>query len=172
MNTGYLIFLALYLLGLLVRSGYERLKQTGRIKSSKPAFAVVFAAMFLLWASWFNLCPLDPWPVPLPDWLRRLGFGVFGLGLVLAVGALVQLRGLENVSRLVTGGLFARIRHPMYAGFMLWIPGWAVYHGAVVSLLAGLVGIGNILYWQRMEEQALESQYGAAYRAYRQRTWF
>jgi hypothetical protein len=71
--------------------------------------------MFLLWTSWFSLCPLDPWPIPLPDWLRRLGFGVCSLGLVLAIGALVQLRGLENVKHLVTGGLFARIRHPMYA---------------------------------------------------------
>ncbi|MEW5957137.1 MAG: isoprenylcysteine carboxylmethyltransferase family protein [Chloroflexota bacterium] len=172
MNTSYLIFLALYLLGLLVRTGYERLKQTGRIKSSKPAFAVVFAAMFLLWASWFNLCPLDPWPVARPDWLRGLGFGAFIGGLALAIGALVQLRGLENVNRLVTGGLFARVRHPMYAGFILWIPGWALYHGAMLSLLAGLVGIANILYWQQLEEQELESRYGATYRTYRQQTWF
>jgi protein-S-isoprenylcysteine O-methyltransferase Ste14 len=128
--------------------------------------------MFLLWTSWFSLCPLDPWPIPLPDWLRRLGFGACSLGLVLAIGALVQLRGLENVKHLVTGGLFARIRHPMYAGFILWIVGWALYHRALASLLVGLVGIGAILYWQQLEEQALESRYGAAYRTYRQRTWF
>ena len=161
----YLIFLALYLLGLLVvRTGHERLKQAERIKNS-----MVFAAMFLLWASWFNLCPLDPWPVPLPDWLRGLGFDAFSGGLVLAVGALVQLRSLENVKHPVTGGLFARIRHPIYAGFILWIAGWAVYHGALASLL---VGIGNILYWQQLEEQELESRYGAAYQTYRQQTWF
>jgi protein-S-isoprenylcysteine O-methyltransferase Ste14 len=79
---------------------------------------------------------------------------------------------VENIDHLVTTGLFSRIRHPMYAGFILWIVGWVVRDGAVVSLAVGLVGIGNILYWRRLEERALESGYGEVYRTYRQQTWF
>ena len=43
----------------------------------------------------------------------------------------------------------------MYTGFVLWILGWSTYHGAIVSLAIGLVGIANILYWRRLEEARL-----------------
>ncbi len=38
---------------------------------------------------------------------------------------MIQLKGLENINHLVTTGLFSKIRHPMYDGFILWILGWA-----------------------------------------------
>jgi protein-S-isoprenylcysteine O-methyltransferase Ste14 len=79
---------------------------------------------------------------------------------------------VENVDHLVTTGLFAKIRHPMYAGFILWIVGWATTYGAFVSLAAGVLCIGNILYWRHLEEGALEACYGARYRDYRAGTWF
>jgi protein-S-isoprenylcysteine O-methyltransferase Ste14 len=60
----------------------------------------------------------------------------------------------------------------MYAGFILWILGWAIYHGAMLSLAVGLVGIGNILCWRRLEEKELESRYGQVYQEYRKGTWF
>ena len=85
---------------------------------------------------------------------------------------MIQLKGLENINHLVTTGLFSKIRHPMYDGFILWILGWAIYHGAVISLLVGFVGIGNILYRRRQEERELESNYVEVYLDYRKRTWF
>jgi protein-S-isoprenylcysteine O-methyltransferase Ste14 len=60
----------------------------------------------------------------------------------------------------------------MYTGFILFIAGWVVRYGAAASLVVGLVCIGNILYWRRLEEGALEAQFGADYRIYRQGTWF
>jgi methanethiol S-methyltransferase len=90
----------------------------------------------------------------------------------LSIGTLIQLKGVENISHLVTTGLFSRIRHPMYAGFILWILGWVIFHGALLSLFFGIVGIGNILYWRRQEERELESRYREAYREYRSGTWF
>ena len=173
MNTDYLVFLGLYLGSLIIRTGYEILKKAGRVNAkSTIIFAVVFAAMCLLWASWFSLCPLDPFRFALPDTVRWMALGVVIVGLGLAIGGLVQLRGVENIDHLVTTGLFSKLRHPMYTGFILWILGWATYHGAVVSLVIGCVGIGNILYWRRLEEENLESWYGEDYRAYRQGTWF
>lgn len=47
--------------------------------------------------------------------------GLTALALVLAIGGLVQLRGLENIDHLVTTGLYSRIRHPMYVGFILFL---------------------------------------------------
>ena len=57
-------------------------------------------------------------------------------------------------------------------GPALWIAGWVVRYGAAASLVVSLVCIGNILYWRRLEEGALEAQFGENYRIYRQGTWF
>jgi len=60
----------------------------------------------------------------------------------------------------------------MNTGFLLWIPGWVLARGAAVSLIPGAVGAASILYWQRMEEAAVEERFGDLYRTYRQGTWF
>jgi protein-S-isoprenylcysteine O-methyltransferase Ste14 len=85
---------------------------------------------------------------------------------------LIQLRGVENIDNLVTNGLFSKLRHPMYLGFIFWIIGWVIYHGAVLSLFLGLIAIGNIIYWQKLEEKELESKYGEVYLKYKDSTWF
>jgi len=173
MKPGYLVFMGLYFLGLMIRAIYEQLKKNGRIDpKSKFTFTIVFFAMCLLWASWFNMCPLDPFQLSMPQVVRWIGFSTFLVGLGLAIGAVIQLRGVENINHLVTKGLFSRIRHPMYVGFIFWIFGWAIYHGAVLSLLVGFVAIGNIFYWKRIEERELESAYGEIYSEYRKTAWF
>jgi protein-S-isoprenylcysteine O-methyltransferase Ste14 len=173
MDSTYLLVAGLCLIGLAIRSGYELLKEAGKVDTKNTAiFAVVFVAMCLMLASWPAMCPRDPWRIAFPGVVRWIGRGVLLAALGLALGALFQLRGLENIDHLVTTGLFSRIRHPMYTGFVLWIVGWVVCYGAVVSLAVGLVCIGNILYWRRLEEGALESHYGEEYRRYRRGTWF
>ncbi len=173
MKTDYFIILCLYFFGLIIRAGYEQRKKADRINPKKRiVFIIVFLAMFLMWASWFSMCPLDPWQLDLPNVIMWVGFGAFLVGLVLAIGAVIQLRGVENIDHLVTTGLFSKIRHPMYVGFILWIFGWAIYHGAVISLFAGLVGVANILYWRRLEERDLKTHYGEVYLEYRKKTWF
>ena len=173
MNTNYLVFLGLYLGSLIVRTCYELLKRAGKVNpKSTIVFAMIFAVMCLMWVSWCSMGPFDSWRLALPSIVRWIGLSVVIIGMGLAVGALVQLRGLENIDHLVTAGLFSKLRHPMYTGFILWILGWAIFHGSVVSLVVGLVGIGNILYWRRLEDDDLEEWYGESYREYRQRTWF
>jgi protein-S-isoprenylcysteine O-methyltransferase Ste14 len=173
MNASYFLFLGLFIACLVIRSSYEVLKKSGKVSpKSKPLFAGVFTAMCVLWTSWFGMCPVDPLPKALPDQVRWAGLALVLIGIALAVGALVQLRGLESIDRLITTGVFSRLRHPMYTGFLFWIIGWSTYHGALMSFLAGLVGIGNILYWRRLEERKLESEYGEIYRVYCKQTWF
>jgi methanethiol S-methyltransferase len=79
---------------------------------------------------------------------------------------------VENIDHLVTNGLFSKLRHPMYTGFMLWILGWAIFWGAMLSLLIGILCIANILFWRSLEEKKLVSVYGEAYKEYRLGTWF
>jgi methanethiol S-methyltransferase len=108
----------------------------------------------------------------LPDVVRWIGRGLVGVALVLALGGVIQLRGVENIDHLVTTGLFSRLRHPMYAGFILWIVGWATTYGALGSLTVGVLCIGNIIYWRHLEDDELEARYGGRYREYRLGTWF
>jgi protein-S-isoprenylcysteine O-methyltransferase Ste14 len=173
MNAFFLVIVGFCLIGLAIRTTYELLKKAGKVDpKSKVVFAVVFVAMCLMLLSWPFLGPLDPLPLTLPDIVRWAGLVVAVAGLALAVGGLIQLKGFENIDHLVTHGLFSKLRHPMYTGFMLWILGWVIYYGAAVSLAVGLVCIANILYWRWLEEQKLADQFGEDYRRYRTDTWF
>ena len=173
MDVTFLIPAVLFLLCLAIRAIYERLKEAHKINlESKPIFIMIFSVMCVLWISWFSLCPSDPFRIDVPPVLRWIGFAIFGFGLFLAFGALIQLRGVENINHLVTTGIFKKFRHPMYVGFISWIVGWSVYHGAFVSLTIGLVGIVSVLWWRHLEEIRLSVQFGNAYEQYRLLTWF
>jgi len=72
---------------------------------------------------------------------------------------------------LVTTGVYAHVRHPMYAAFWLWalaqfllLPNW-------IAGMAGLVGFG-VLFFGRVgaEEQMLIDHFGDDYRRYMART--
>ncbi len=173
MDTAFLVPALLFLFCLAIRSAYELLKERGKINpESKPVFALILAAMLVLWFSWFALCPADPFRVEFPAGIRWVGFAVFILGTIVAVGALIQLRGVENIDHLVTRGLFAKFRHPMYMGFIAWFLGWSIYHGAIAGLAIGLLGIASVLWWRGLEEARLEKQFGNAFEQYRRTTWF
>jgi protein-S-isoprenylcysteine O-methyltransferase Ste14 len=172
MSDEYLVFMILHLAGLTARNIYEALKKSGRVDSrNKLVFVAVFGAMCLMWAGWFEMGKLDPLKVAMPATVHFAGLLLVVLGVLLAVTSLIQLKGLENIDNLVSAGLFSKIRHPMYTGFILWILGWAAHHGAALSLAVGLAGIGSILYWQRLDDASLESRFGEAYRRYREGTW-
>ena len=171
MDGTYAGMAGLCLLGATVRSLYERQKAAGRVAPGNRAiFAVVFAGMMLLLGGWPLLGAHDPVRLALPDAARWLGLAAVAAGLGLAAGGLLSLRGVEDIDHLVTTGVFAWLRHPMYAGFVLWIAGWIVVYGAVISLGVGLVCAGCIVSWRGLEEVALEARYGDSYRAYRQRS--
>jgi protein-S-isoprenylcysteine O-methyltransferase Ste14 len=173
MKNNYIFLIITFFVCLSLRTGYELLKEAGKINpENKLIFALIFTTMCALWVSWFILCPLDPILFNLPEMVRWSGLGLHIAGMILAVGALIQLRGLENIKHLVTTGFFIKIRHPMYTGFCLWIIGWSLYHNAFVSLIVGLIGIGNILYWRKLEEARLLRQFGETYHRYRLTTWF
>ena len=157
----------------MVRTGYELLKDAGKINpESKTIFWIIFSVMCVLWASWFGLCPMDPYQINLPEAVRWIGFALSITGLILFITAFSQLKGLENIDHLVTTGLFSKLRHPMYTGFILWILGWSIYNTAPVSFAAGLLGIANILYWRHLEEVRLYAKYGDNYEQYKWKTWF
>ena len=171
--AGYWVVVGLCLIGLGIRTGYELLKQANRVDTrSKLIFAIVFLGMILMLLSWPLMSSWDPRSIVPPAGIHWAGLIILVAGLGLALGGLIQLRGLENIDHLVATGLFARLRHPMYTGFILWILGWVIFNGAVTSLGVGLVAIACILYWRALEEQNLAAQFGEDYIRYKKATWF
>lgn len=72
---------------------------------------------------------------------------------------------------LVTHGVYARIRHPMYTAFWLWAIAQALLLPNWIAALSGLIGFGT-LYFLRVgpEEQLMIDRFGDQYRDYMKRT--
>lgn len=73
---------------------------------------------------------------------------------------------------LVTGGVYGRVRHPMYTAFWLWAVAQALLLPNWIGGMAGLVGFG-ILFAGRVarEERMMIESFGDEYRAYMGRTY-
>jgi protein-S-isoprenylcysteine O-methyltransferase Ste14 len=77
---------------------------------------------------------------------------------------------IDAASTLVTTGIFARTRNPMYLGMTVLLLGWAVFLSGVWTLLGPLLFVLFITRFQiRPEERVLAGKFGAAYDAYKQR---
>lgn len=74
--------------------------------------------------------------------------------------------------QLVTRGLYAKLRHPVYVfgslawlGALLTLLGWPA---AIIWLVVVVIEVGRA----RREERVLAEAFGPEYEAYRRRTWF
>ena len=85
------------------------------------------------------------------------------------LGGLPELQPEHREQRLVTTGIRARVRHPVYLGHLCEMLAWSVGTGLVVCWLltafAMITGAAMI----RMEDAELEKRFGEEYREYRLR---
>ena len=121
--------------------------------------------------------------VCLMPWGPTVGTGHRGIGLALIVLAgvvgVLALRSLGRSTRvhpvpgpgsaLRTDGIYAVIRHPMYAAVLLACTGVAVSTGRVLSIGA-VLSLAVLLHAKaRFEDRMLAEQYGWRYAVYAQR---
>jgi protein-S-isoprenylcysteine O-methyltransferase Ste14 len=81
-----------------------------------------------------------------------------------------ELRPQEHAQELVTTGLHARMRHPIYAAHLLSLTGWSIGSGLAVSFILLAVNAlvtFPLMVW--MEEQELEKRFGQRFRDYKAR---
>jgi protein-S-isoprenylcysteine O-methyltransferase Ste14 len=72
---------------------------------------------------------------------------------------------------LVTSGVYARVRHPMYSAFWLWAIAQALLLPNWIGGPAGLVGFGALFFLRVGREEALMIEtFGEEYRRYMART--
>ena len=112
---------------------------------------------------------------PLLGWL---GLAVLVAGLVLFRVTHKQLGRNWSITletrathKLVTGGLYGYVRHPMYFSFLVWAAAQALLLPNAIAGPAGLVGLAILIgYRIGREERLMVEAFGEEYRTYMRRT--
>jgi protein-S-isoprenylcysteine O-methyltransferase Ste14 len=137
-----------------------------RLNISTLALAVIVLGLAVFRHSW-----LQPWT----RWqivglaISVPAFAVFGLARI-QLGSAFSVKA--KASTLVTEGIYARIRHPIYVFGGLMVVGIVIYVGRPWWLLIFVVLIPLQFLRVRKEEHVLEAKFGEAYREYKRKTWF
>ena len=109
-------------------------------------------------------------------WMQALGACLLVMGFVLWTTARFQLGKSLTVTaqakKLVTHGLYSRIRNPIYVFGSCVIAGLILVLGRPIWLLVFLAIIPLQIWRVKKEASVLEATFGEEYRSYRVGTWF
>ena len=115
--------------------------------------------------------------VPFPNWLRWLGIALGCFSFILYIWALVTLDKewsphlqTRNNHQLVTTGPYARIRHPLYSSYIIFMTSNALLTANWFFIALLVVSIIVLVRRIPMEEQKLIETFGEEYRIYMQKT--
>ncbi|QXH60022.1 methyltransferase family protein [Pseudomonas azerbaijanorientalis] len=126
-----------------------------------------------------------------PAYTDRIDFWTFGGEGVRWLGALLFIAGgalrlwpvfvlgkrfsglvaIQPGHRLVTEGIYRRLRNPSYLGMMIIAVGWALAFRSSVGLLLAALTLIPLIARIQSEEALLRAQFGSEYEAYCARTW-
>lgn len=171
----YLTLLFLFMIGMsiwLLRFNPDLLaeRMSGIGKAGQKTWDKVFLALlFPAFLAWFVVMALDAvrfrW-LPVPHWLQW-----FGACLFLASFYLFYLTFRENSylspavriqterqQTVVSTGPYRYVRHPMYAGFVLFALGTALLLGSGLGVLGALLLIAMVAWRAVREEQVLKRE--------------
>ena len=114
----------------------------------------------------------NPSPLGLLDWLALF---LFAAGSLLNTGSELQRyrfkRDPANRGRLYTAGAFSLVRHPNYAGDILWLSGWALLTRSWwAALIPVALALSFAFFFIPQLSGHLEQRYGDAYREWERRT--
>jgi protein-S-isoprenylcysteine O-methyltransferase Ste14 len=98
--------------------------------------------------------------------------GTLRIAAVFALGRRFSgLVAIQEGHRLQTSGLYRHIRHPSYAGVLLYMAGYVLVFRCWLGLLLVAGTFAVLLARMDAEEALLESEFGEEYASYRRRTW-
>jgi hypothetical protein len=136
--------------------------------------AIIFALALATWPWHLMRLYSLPWM-----WAPAALLMVFGLRTYIGIrsgfgtrklSGEAELRPHEHAQELVTTGLHARMRHPIYFAHLVNMTGWALGSGLLISfvlLAISVLGTFPLMIW--IEEHELEKRFGHHYREYKER---
>jgi protein-S-isoprenylcysteine O-methyltransferase Ste14 len=120
---------------------------------------------------WFLMTWSGPWNVA-----RYIGTVLVIVGISFIAIARYQLGRSFSVKaeahKLVTNGLYSKIRNPIYVFGMVMIAGMILILGRPEGWLVLAAAIVGQTVRAHREARVLEAAFGVAYREYRRKTWF
>jgi protein-S-isoprenylcysteine O-methyltransferase Ste14 len=194
MSTESIFRIAFWILfgGLIVMQVYfaSRVRQAGeRVKADRNAieregwgYAVVRTVASLALIGFLVLYAISPaWlgvlVVPIPDWLRWIGIALGGASFALYGWAQATLGKewsphlqMREQHHLVTTGPYARMRHPIYAAYIVFMTSIALVTANWFFIALLVVSVVVLALRIPKEEQMLIEVFGEEYRTYMQRT--
>lgn len=185
--TPTLIFKAVFIVGLvlqiLIRAPYRRTTSKNKITDKRTDnteyavlvffFLTIFPPLIYIFTPW-----LDLFNYTLPEWAGWLGVILLVSSLIVFWRAHADLGlnwspslEMREDHTLVTRGIYAYTRHPMYASQWLWVFAQPLL---LQNWIAGPIGIVafSVLYFSRVgrEEKMMLDHFGDEYRRYMERT--
>ena len=159
-------------------TGFIRPRLDAPAAERAGAIGFVLALVLLVAAPVADLVGLERLGPLEPGWVAVLGGLLAGAGIVLTLVAQMAMGdswriGVDEGERteLVTNGVFARVRNPIFSAMLLASAGLVLLVPNVVSVAALLVLVVALQVQVRLvEEPYLESVHGDAYRTYRARS--
>lgn len=122
------------------------------------------------YAAYFVVTSHQPWTA-----LKIAGAAIAIPSFVLFLLARIQLGGAFSIKakaqKLVTSGIYARIRNPIYVFGGLMVAGLFLYFRPI-WLLAFIVLVPLQIARTRKEEKVLAEKFGEEYQRYKAKTWF
>ena len=146
-------------------------------KEQKTWDKVLLMLFFIEFLVWFAIMPLDArrfrWSPEFPLWTRITGALLLVLAMLMVFEALrentfaapVVKMQKERGQRVISTGMYAVVRHPMYAGAVLLFISTPLLLGSVYGLLIGLLLIVTIAA-RSLGEEAMLKQELEGYRDY------
>lgn len=109
--------------------------------------------------------------------LRLIGLGIFITGFILMNWAEITLGKYFSIQvtvqeghRLMTNGLYRRIRNPRYAGIILYNIGVVLIFRSWIALLCIILLVAVLIWRIRDEEVLMQKEFGEKWDAYQSRT--
>ena len=143
-----------------------------------PHLPIMIAANVLLTLVVGAALGITLWKHSPADWgaMQVIGACLLVAGFTLWTAARFQLGKSLKVTaqarRLVTHGLYSKIRNPIYVFGSWLVAGLILVLGRPVWLLVFLIVIPLQIWRARKEASVLEAKFGKEYRIYRAGTWF
>jgi len=162
----------------LVRALVKRTPESGGKRDSKSRFGIILQSLSFFIAGFGNVRPSLPLfsPAALAGALAvLLSMGGALYLFVTSSNALGKNWSFEARMRtdhqLIRDGAYARVRHPIYLGMLLFLLGLAVALGHWLQLVVALplFFVGTSIR-TRLEDQLLDEQFGQAFRDYARST--